>query len=215
MTDVSYMVFVLHLIIALNWGLQSKYCQNDSRPRITLSIKMQARRGLQGREACSHGWVTHAEVVCSNPNRQQRAGATAFWFCLSGFADQQKAMEIPSPHKAVALKQLLFFTTAIRKLWTEMTVTHFKPEMTSDVSGGLYLLTQGCAHGDPRYILLWKKSCGPLPNAVWIRMHQVWLPLPKAALHHSQQPLCPPTHALTAYRQACDICLWAFCKNIT
>lgn len=109
MTDVSSMVFVLHLIIVLNWGLQSKCCQNDSGPRITLSIKMQARRGLQGSEACSHGWVTHAEVACSSPNRQQHAGATAFWFCLAGFADQWKVMEIPSSQKAVALKQLLFF----------------------------------------------------------------------------------------------------------
>lgn len=71
---------------------------------------MQARRGLQGSEACSHGWVTHTEVACSNPNQQQRTGATAFWFCLARFADQQKAMEIPSPQKAVALKQLLFFS---------------------------------------------------------------------------------------------------------
>jgi len=60
---------------------------------------MQARWGLQGSEACSHGWVMHAEVACSKPNRQQRAGATAFWFCLAGFADQQKTMEIPSPQK--------------------------------------------------------------------------------------------------------------------
>ena len=96
-----------------------------------------------------------------------------------------------------------------------MAVTHFKLEMSSDVSGGLYHLTNSHAHGDPRYILLGKKSCGSLPNAACIRMHQVWLPLPKAALHHSQQPLCPHTHALTAYLQKCDVRSSAFCKKTT
>lgn len=109
MTDVGYyMAFILHLIIVLNWGLQLKCCQNDSRPRMTLSIKMQARRGLQGSQACSHGWVMHTEVACSNPNQQRHAGATVFRFCSAGFADQQKAKEIPSPQNTVALKPLLF-----------------------------------------------------------------------------------------------------------
>jgi len=65
---------------------------------------MQARRGLQGSEACSHAWVTHTEVLCSNPNPQQCGGATAFCFCLAGFADQPKAVEIPSPQKAAAFE---------------------------------------------------------------------------------------------------------------
>lgn len=146
----------------------------------------------------------HAKGACSNPNQQQCTGTTVLWFCLTDSADQQKAMEIPGPQNEVALKQLLysFFLhatqlakqlsvclvrlTAIRKLWAAVTVTHFKLETSSDVSGGPYQLTNGHAHGVTRYILLWKKTCGLLANTIWIRIHHVWLPLPKAALHHSQ-----------------------------
>lgn len=35
-----------------------------------------------------------------------------------------------------------------------MAVIHFRPEMSSDVSSGLYQLTKGHAHADPKYLLL-------------------------------------------------------------
>lgn len=198
MTDVSYTVFILHLIIVLNWGLQSKCCQNDSGPRITLSIKMQARRGLQGQWGLFSrlSYARRGSMFQPKPTAAHRGHSLLV--LLSRFCWPAKSDGIPSPQKAVALKQLLLFPLFFCCPTSQTTECLFSEtdcnRKTVDSNGSDSFQARNVI-----WCQWWSVSADQWSRTWWSQIHIAlkkipWIP-PKCSMDKNTSGLAPPTQS--------------------